>query len=92
MLLAVVTLGSWLVLNNTIRDIFNHDTKVTIIDGAAVVESIKQVNKQIFIEHYNVVDVDYTEAPTGWLRVLPIKQTFVVLLRGACRLVLTCAN
>jgi hypothetical protein len=81
-LMTIVTLGGWLVLNNTIRDVFNLDTKVTIVDGAAVVESIKRVNKQIFIEHYNVVDIDYTEAPEGWLRVLPIKQTFVVLLRG----------
>ncbi|MCX6050675.1 MAG: DUF4230 domain-containing protein [Chloroflexi bacterium] len=82
LLMAVVTLGGWLMLNNTIRDVLKLDTKVTVINGAAVIESIKRVNKQIFIEHYNVVDVDYTEAPAGWLRVLPIKQTFVVLLRG----------
>ena len=81
-LLAVVVLGGWLMLNNTVRDVLNLDTKITVVNGAAVVESIKQVNKQVFIEHYNVVDVDYTEAPEGWLRVLPIKKSFVVLLRG----------
>jgi len=81
-LLAVVMLSGWLMLNNTVHDLLNLDTKVTVVNGAAVVESIKQVNKQIFIEHYNVVDIDYTEAPEGWLRVLPIKRSFVVLLRG----------
>lgn len=81
-LLAVVVLGGWLVLNNTVRDVLSLDTKVTVLNGPAVIESIKQVNKQIFIEHYNVVDIDYTEAPEGWLRVLPLKKSFVVLLRG----------
>ncbi len=82
LLLAVVTLGSWWILNHTVDNLFNRNTKVTVLDGAAVVESIKRVNKQIFIEHNNVVDIDYTEAPEGWLRVLPIKKSFVVLLRG----------
>ncbi len=81
-LMALVGLAGWLMLNHTIRDVFNRDTKVTVVDGAAVVESIKRVNKQTFIEHYNVVDIDYSEAPEGWLKVLPLKKTFVVLLRG----------
>ncbi len=47
-----------------------------------VLEAVKRVNKQVFIEHYHAVDIDYTEAPENWLRVLGLKQEFVVLLRG----------
>jgi len=82
LLLVGLVFGGWWMLNNTMRDVLNTDTKTTVVTGAAVVESIKRVNKQIFIEHYNAVDIDYTEAPDGWLNILPIKQTFVVLLRG----------
>lgn len=81
-LLAIVTLGSIWLTTSTVRDLFNLDAQTKIISGAAVVESIKQVNKQIFIEHYDAVDIDYTEAPSGWLSLLPIKQSFVVLLKG----------
>ena len=82
LLVGLLTFGGWLVLNNTIQDVLTVDTKTTVITGAAVVESIKRVNKQIFVEHYNAVDIDYSEAPDGWLQVFPIKQSFVVLLRG----------
>ena len=44
--------------------------------------SIKQANKQILVEHYNTVDIDYSEAPAGWLGLLPIQQNFVLLLKG----------
>lgn len=54
----------------------------TVITSAPVLEAVRQVNKQIFIEHYNAVDVTYTEAPAGWIGLLGIKQEFVVLLRG----------
>lgn len=53
----------------------------TITAGAVVLEAVKQVNKQIFIEHYNAVDVTYTEVP-DWVGVFGIKQEFVVLIRG----------
>jgi hypothetical protein len=78
---AVVLTSIWLV-SDAARDLFSQDTNVKIVTGQAVVESIKQVNKQVFIEHYNTVDIDYTEAPEGWLSQLPISQSFVVLLKG----------
>ncbi|MEZ4868743.1 MAG: DUF4230 domain-containing protein [Caldilineaceae bacterium] len=81
-LFAVVALASVWLMSSTARDIFNLDTKTTIVTSQAVVQSIQQVNKQIFIEHYNTVDVDYTEAPESWLRFLPIEQHFVLLLKG----------
>ena len=81
-LVAAVTLASVWLMSNTARDLFNLDTKTTIVSSQAIVESIKGVNKQIFIEHYNTVDIDYTEAPEGWLRLLGIDQSFVLLLKG----------
>lgn len=81
-LVAVVTLSSVWLMSNTARDLFNIDTKTTIVTSQAIVESIKGVNKQVFIEHYNTVDIDYTEAPEGWLRFLGVDQSFVLLLKG----------
>lgn len=81
-LVSVVTLVSVWLMSSTARDLFNLDTQTTIVTSQAVVESIKQVNKQILVEHYNTVDIDYTEAPQGWLRLLGIDQSFVLLLKG----------
>jgi hypothetical protein len=81
-LFAAVALTALWMVSDTARDIFNLDTNVTVISGQAVVDSINRVNKQVFIEHYNTVDIDYHEAPDGWLRYLPIEQSFVVLLKG----------
>jgi len=55
---------------------------VTIVNSGTVLEAIKSVNKQIFIEHYNAVDVSYSEAPSDWAEMLGIKQEFVALIRG----------
>lgn len=79
---ALVTAGSLWLMSNTARDLFNLDTRTTIVTSQVVVESIRRVNKQVFIEHYNTVDLDYREAPEGWLRVLPLEQNFVLLLKG----------
>jgi hypothetical protein len=81
-LFAAVALTAVWFVSDAARDIFDLDTNVTVMSGQAVVDSIKQVNKQVFIEHYNTVDIDYYEAPEGWLRYLPIEQSFVVLLKG----------
>ncbi len=81
-LVAAVLLTSVWLMSNTARDLFNLVTKTTSVSSQAIVESIKGVNKQIFIEHYNTVDIDYTEAPEGWLRLLGIDQSFVLLLKG----------
>jgi hypothetical protein len=53
----------------------------TVTSGQPILEAIKHVNKQIFIEHYNAVDVSYTEAPAEWLKAI-VRQEFIVLLRG----------
>jgi len=79
---ALVTGGTVWLMSSTARDLFSLDTRTTIVTSQAVVESIRRVNKQIMIEHYNTVDIDYSEAPEGWLRVLPIEQNFVLLLKG----------
>jgi hypothetical protein len=53
--------------------------------GQPVLEAIQRVNKHVFIEHYSMVDVQYSEVPEGWLEFLGrlgVKQEFVVLLRG----------
>lgn len=50
--------------------------------NTAILDAIKQVNKQVFIEHYMTLDVQYTEAPTGWVSLLGLKQEMIVLVRG----------
>ncbi len=60
-------------------------TQTTVNVGPLILESVKRTNKQIFIEHYNAVDITYSEAPEswlGWLRALGVRQEFVVLVRG----------
>ncbi|MEZ4708507.1 MAG: DUF4230 domain-containing protein [Caldilineaceae bacterium] len=78
----VMMAAGWWTVNNMSSQIFGSGTQTTIIEGAPIVESIRRANKQILIEHYNAVDVDYSEAPEGWLSVLGIRQNFVVLLKG----------
>ena len=53
--------------------------------GTPVLEAIHHVNKQLFVEHYLVVDVYLSDAPENWfawLGKLGIRQDFVVLVRG----------
>ncbi|GIK38145.1 MAG: hypothetical protein BroJett011_19780 [Chloroflexota bacterium] len=54
----------------------------TVTAGPPILEAIKHVNKQIFIEHYNAVDITYTEVPQSWISIFGLKQEFVVLIRG----------
>jgi hypothetical protein len=82
LLIALITLGSSWLMRDAARGLFTRSTESTVINGQAIVESIKQANKQILVEHYNVVDIDYSEAPAGWLGLLPIQQNFVLLLKG----------
>ncbi len=53
-----------------------------IASRAAILERVQRVNKQLLIEHYNAVDVRYTEVPEGFLGSLGLKQEFVMLIRG----------
>lgn len=87
LLVAVVTVGGAWFVRDTARtflggSLFPNVTETTVVNGQAIVESIRQANKQILVEHYNVVDIDYSEAPAGWLGLLPIEQNFVLLLKG----------
>lgn len=79
--LAIVglVLGIWFLMNygNTNGD---GDGTSTIIGKGPVLEAVKHVNKQIFVEHYSVIDVEHSEVPTSWFPF--VKQNMVVLLRG----------
>jgi len=81
---ALVLIGAW--LYNQVTGTFTSPTQstpvVSVVDRRGVVEAIKSVNKQIFIEHYNMVDVEYTEIPSDWTSALGLKQEFIVLVRG----------
>lgn len=60
---------------------------VTIVKPTSsdILNNIRRVNKQIFIEHDLVVDLDYSDTPEGWFKFLGnlgIKNDFVVLLHG----------
>ena len=74
--IGVVALGRW------VPDTIWGETETTIIGKNAILERVHHVNKQIFIEHYDAVDVSYSEAPEGWIKIFGIKQEFVVLVRG----------
>jgi hypothetical protein len=82
LLSAVIVLGSGWLMRDTAQGLFNRTTETTVVNGQTIVESIRQSNKQVLVEHYNMVDIDYSEAPAGWLNLLPIQQNFVLLLKG----------
>ncbi len=53
--------------------------------GPQIIEAVRRVNKQIFIEHYAGVEVRHLDAPGGWaafLYNLGVRQEFLVLIRG----------
>lgn len=79
--LAIVglVLGVWLLVNNNGKG-NNDDGGGTIIGKAPVLEAIQHVNKQIFIEHYSMIDVEHSQVPSNWLPF--VRQDMIVLLRG----------
>lgn len=58
------------------------ETVSDIASRAAILERVKRVNRQVLVQHYNAVDVRYTEAPEGFLGSLGLRQEFVMLIRG----------
>lgn len=80
LLAALIVIG--VVIGRQVPDTIWGETKTTIIGKNAILERVHHVNKQIFIEHYNAVDVNYSEVPEGWVRIFGIKQEFIVLIRG----------
>jgi hypothetical protein len=83
-LVALILIVVWLVgfIQDRMNPTQSNDGIVKIIPNRGVLEAIKSVNKQVFIEHYNMVDVEYTEVPQGWVSALGLKQEFIVLVRG----------
>ncbi len=78
-LVVLVAIVVWVVKNRIGRP--EPSSTSTVEPGHMILERLEHVNKQIFIEHFNAVDVHYSEAPAPWLEVL-VKQEFVVLIRG----------
>lgn len=78
--LAIVglVLGIWLLINRGIDSKPDDDKEISA--NPPILEAIKHVNKQIFIEHYSMVDLEYSQAPVSWLPF--VKQDMVILLRG----------
>ena len=81
-LVAVVFVVVGVLIGRRVPDSLWRHARTKITGKSAIMERIQHVNKQTFIEHYNAVDVTYTEAPQGWIKVFGIKQEFVVLVRG----------
>lgn len=70
-----IVLGIWF-LRDQRETGGNNDVK----EKYPILEAVKHVNKHIFVEHYSVIDVGYSQVPVDWLPF--IKQEMVVLLRG----------
>lgn len=67
------------------RDLFVAKPAQVVEVGPILLEQVRRVNKQIFVEHYISTNVRYTEAPRGWLqplRALGVKQEYAIILRG----------
>lgn len=80
--LVVLALGGWWIYQSLIVHNLSLETVTEIRSGAAVIDAVNRVNKQIFIEHYEVVDIDYRQVPKNWLSFLGVEQSFVLLMRG----------
>ncbi len=82
--LILVAVAGWWIINTFIaQPQTTPPTTVTTVSAKpGVVDAIKSVNKQIFVEYYITKDIDYTEVPHGWFEKLGLKQQFVLLLKG----------
>lgn len=77
-----MAVGGWWIYQSYIVRNLSLETVTTVQSGAAVIDAVNRVNKQIFIEHYEVIDIDYRQAPKNWLSFLGVEQSFVLLMRG----------
>ncbi len=82
--LIVVAVAGWWIINTFIAppQPISPAPVVTVSAQPGVLDAIKSVNKQIFVEYYITKDIDYTEVPSNWLASLGLKQQFVILLKG----------
>ncbi len=74
--------GGWWIYQSLVVSNLNFETQTVINSGASVIDAVKRVNKQVFIEHNETVDIDYRQAPKNWLSYLGVEQSFVLLMRG----------
>jgi len=79
-LAALVAIGWWL-YTTILNPPPSPPPTPTVAPRSIVLEAVKQVNKQVFIEHYLMVDIQYQDAPVDWLDSI-IRQKMVVLVRG----------
>lgn len=80
--LLMMAAGGWWIYDSLITRNLTFETKTVLTSGNTVVDAVRRVNKQVFIEHYDTIDLDYRQAPQNWLQYLGVEQSFVVLLRG----------
>lgn len=76
----IVAVLGWWIINRLIAP--PPATTDTVAAQPGVIDAIKNVNKQVFVEYYITKDIDYTEAPSNWTSILGLKQQYVLLLKG----------
>lgn len=53
--------------------------------GPIIIEAVRHVNKQVFVEHYTSVEIRDIDVPEGWwswLKNVGVHQEFLMLIRG----------
>lgn len=53
--------------------------------GLTIIEAVRHVNKQVFIEHYTGAEIRSVDVPEGWLKWLGeagVRQEYLILVRG----------
>ena len=80
--IVVIALLGWWGINKLTARPTQPSAVATVSAQPAVIDAIKNVNKQIFVEYYITKDIDYTEAPYNWTSVFGLKQQYVLLLKG----------
>ncbi|GAB4124010.1 MAG: DUF4230 domain-containing protein [Roseiflexaceae bacterium] len=76
----------WMAITSQLNSAANAPKQnINVQISPVLIEEIKRVNKQIFVEQYSSVDITYNEAPASWgnlLEQIGIRQQFIVILRG----------
>ncbi len=84
--LVLIILGIWWVSNNYTTLLGQSfplpNATPVVVSKNMVLEAVGNVNKQIFIEHYNAVDLTYEAGVDGWLGQLGLKREVLVIIKG----------
>lgn len=82
--LAAICFTGW-----TVYNVWSRTPEPVSVDqvevGPTIIEAVKHVNKQTFIEHYTSIevrDIDLPEGGWAWTQKLGLKQEFMMLIRG----------